>query len=337
MDNQNNSNSSTQPAPPSSIPSWTPPQPTPIQSEPASSPFSALPNTTSTWPPPITPQPTPIQPGPTPAQSEPAFPNPSWPASPSSQSSFDAWTPPVQSPPIPASAPLNPSSIPSWTPPVPQPEPTPIQLEPASSPSLSPLDNPWGAPIQPPTIDGSQNQIQSDQAPIQPSWMNTPSPAPNPMSNENTNASAPIPSESVPTDLSHLISNNIPIPAQPTPETLVAPTASNPEIPTLPTQNHKGMPYWLIGTGIGLLLLVAGASAYFILGIGQPAKTTTSLPATIATPTPTPVTQPTSQPVATGSANFGELQGSSNQTATSAADLLRQRQQTPIESGQTGN
>ncbi len=164
--------------------------------------------------------------------------------------------------------------------------------------------------------------------------MNTPA---NPVPADNTDQSMPSPTESVPTDLSHLISNTNSVPGQPAPETLIAPSVSTPEVPNLSTQNHKGMPVWLIGIGIGLLLMVAGASAYFILGIGQPTKTTTSLPATVATstssPTTAPVTQPTSQPapiqsgsVATGSANFGELQGSGSQTATSAADLLRQRQ-----------
>ncbi|MDP3948307.1 MAG: hypothetical protein Q8P87_01210 [bacterium] len=178
---------------------------------------------------------------------------------------------------------------------------------PPPEPTPSPLDNPWGSPPQAPPLDQPQPATQ-------PSWTS---------------------SEAAPTDLSHLISNNQPEQTNPTAENLVAPTAPvAPEIPNLPTEAHKSIPKWLIGLGGGLLLLVLGASAYFILGIGQPTKTT-SLPATTAPeatavklppPIATPAAQPSQQPIATGSANFGELQGNvGNQGATSAAELLRQR------------
>ena len=201
-----------------------------------------------------------------------------------------------------------------------------------SESTLSPLDNPWGSPIQPPPIN-------EPQTPTQPSWATTTVNPPQP--EEPVNPAPPAPSEAAPTDLSHLITNNNPEhpPAtQPAPETLVVPsnTGVAPEVPNIPTENHKGIPKWLIGLGIGLLILVGGASAYFILGIGQPPKTSTSLPATTAPkvsevkpppPIPTPATQATPQPSATGSANFGALQDGSAPQATSAADLLRQRQQ----------
>ena len=139
-------------------------------------------------------------------------------------------------------------------------------------------------------------------------------------------ATAPTsPPEAAPTDLSHLITNN-----NSQPETLVVPPASStPEVPTMPSENHKRVPRWLIGVGVGLLLAVVVATAYFILGIGQAPKST-SQPATtvsqnqIKPPLPIATPAPTSEQPATGSASFGELQG--GQQATSAADLLRQRQ-----------
>lgn len=244
------------------------------------------------------------------------------------------WSTPPTPPPMPEPAP-----VPAWTPPVPagtpfppmpeSPAPAPTAPESAPMPTFTPpssiptpeanapiantssLDNPWGAPTQPPPIDSSP--ATAAPFPTEPSWMNT------------------APAESAPTDLSHLIneSSNTPPPA----ETLVVPPApaANPETPGLTTETHKGIPKWLLGLGIVLLILVIGASAYFILGIGQPSKPTTSLPAVTAPkaavtqPTPPP---PTATPVATGSASFESLQGSgSAPQATSAAELLRQRNQ----------
>lgn len=218
-------------------------------------------------------------------------------------------------------------------------EPAPIQSEPAStfvpSQPTSPLDNPWGAPVQPPPLDGPAASSQSTWG--IPTVQEAPAPRPEVVPNQ-VNQQAP------PTDLSHLISPNpqqnqsIPPETQTNPETLVVPQASPmPEVSAMPTENRKGIPKWLIGVGIGLLIVVGGASAYFILGWGQPPKTTTSVPATqtpktqtVKPPPPvaTPVVQPSPTPEATGSANFGQLGGGSGtQQATSAADLLRQRQQ----------
>lgn len=283
-------------------------------------------------------------PSPTPTpQPEPPVSEPLQPAS--------SWTPPVQAPDpiqnqqatVPES-PKDPSSdfntpwtahsetvpsvlqtpTPTWIPPIPQTDAMLPQTP--QPPATSPLDNPWGAPSQPPPLNGSQT-------PTQPSWMNTPT-----MTSPDQPISATL-MESAPTDLSHLISgnNNASVESTAAPaETLVVPfaPATNPEVPNLPTETHKGIPKWVIGLGVGLLLLVLGASAYFILGIGQPAKPTTSLPATtenaeVKPPVPAvaPTSRPTTEPAASGSNNFGELEGSGTPQATSAADLLRQRQQ----------
>lgn len=250
----------------------------------------------------------------------------------------DPWTPP--SPPLPSQPPAPENPMPTWNPnPQPASAPTSEPVPTFTQNNTSPLDNPWGSPTQPPAIDSSPPQSDP-----QPTWV-PPTPAtdtstqaqalPNePLSYNQPNPS-PASSEPAPTDLSHLISNN-PLSSEPAaPETLVVPSqgANTAEVPTVPTESHKGMPKWLIGVAIGLLVLVAGASAYFILGIGQN-KQTTSVPAEVtknSVQTPPPITTPTPQPsapaTATGSASFGQLQGGGEQQATSAADLLRQRQQ----------
>lgn len=309
MDNSNNPNTPnnpTAPPPSSANPAWPPTPSTPPISDPApawpsdlspSTPAPIQPEPVSTWTPPVQPTPPVTEPQPLPSNAWPApmEPVPATPQPSINMTSPSTWVPPVQSMPQPQ----------IQTEPVPvQPEPTPTFTPPSTQPQFtSPLDNPWGAPSQPPPIDGSP------QPATQPSWNVT---------------------DSAPTDLSHLINNDNPEQpsGQPGPETLVVPPTNNtPEVPTIPTENHKGVPKWLIGLGIGLLILVLGASAYFILGIGQPSKGTTSLPATTVPQTaevkrPPQVTQPTP---ATGSANFGELQGGGTRQATRAGDLIPQR------------
>jgi len=233
--------------------------------------------------------PTSSQPAQTPTQPEPDLPLTEEPA-------------PAQSEPIPPLAgAVEPTS--TFTPPA----ANPIGDTDEPSPATSPLDKPWETtPVNP----------------AQPSWM---------MNTQTTNT--PLSStEAAPTDLSHLISDNqqesTPVP---TAENLVAPsTGVTPEVPNLPTETHTGIPKWLIGLGIGLLIIVLGASAYFILGIGQ-SKETTSLPAT-TTPQvkpPLPIATASAQPsptTTTDSAGFGQIEGNAP-SATSAADLIRQRQQ----------
>lgn len=231
-------------------------------------------------------------------------------------------TPPPTIPTPSFSQPTEPASIPpapaAATPTFPQTtaELPPIQQGTTTPPpgNLSPLDNPWGVPIQPPPIDSGGTLQAVPQT---------------------------IASESAPTDLSHLIGNSQPeenSPQQSTLETLVAPPINTvPDVPTTPQVEHKGIPKWLIGVGIGLFLLVVGASAYFILGIGQ-APDTTSIPATQAPKTtqqikpPALLPTPVSQPAATGSASFDQLQGGSaggqaTSSGSTTIDTLRQRQQ----------
>lgn len=273
--------------------------------------------------------------------------NPNWPNNP--LPSGNPVNPPIPPTPQPDNPPTFPQNPPSdWTPP-PQPSPlTPTsstdplspQQPPATpefppisntqwsstpQPATSPLDNPWNAPVQPPPINGPALGSM-------PTW--TP-PAPDVLGQAPTGAGpSPVATEPAPTDLSHLISNNTPAESASanTPETLVMPAtpSSAPDVPTIPIENHKGVPIWLIGVGMGLLVIVLGVSAYFILGFGQPGKETVSLPAqisktTVSTPPPMPAPPPPAVPAAaaTGSADFGQLEDTP--PATSAADLLRRR------------
>lgn len=254
-------------------------------------------------------------------------------------------------------SPQTPASIPGWpTNPAGQLPPSgPVELQDigeqtytdplqAGSASSSPLNNPWGTPIQSPVIDNQappinpielQNIPADTSEPSQPTWMPiTPLPETSPGLTESTPLQSATPSpaqsEPAPTDLSHLITNN----SRPDPESLIVPPTSPEVSTTLPAENHKDIPKWLIGLGVGLLFIVTGASAYFILGIGQPPKTS-SIPAeqterpTIKAPAPiaTPVaSQPSPAPAdSSNPANFGQLEGGNSPEATSAADLLRQR------------
>lgn len=139
--------------------------------------------------------------------------------------------------------------------------------------------------------------------------------------------------ENTPTDLSHLMGEPAPQteevgPNQP--ETLVVPPPS--EANQVVTGGNGGFPKWVAIVGaLVLLLLVTGASAYFILGIGKPASSSVPIeqpPLTNPPRTVVPTLQPTNQ--STPSAGFGNLEGISptpSQSGTSSAiDLLRQRQ-----------
>lgn len=309
--------------------------------------------------PPPTPNPLPSDINPTAFNNSP-FPNP-YPTS-SSNPDFLS-TPPISSPPIQPEPTIPTSPFPTpatFSPPTPTdtnsifnpPSPNPANdlnfsasaassIPPISNPS--PLDNPWNSPVQAPAIDGSTapsspptwTEIGNPTTPyIEPSIPAQSSAQPN-----------PAPNELAPTDLSHLLGNNSSENPQSSAgggsETLVMPSSNTnaaPEVPNIPLEGHKGIPKWLIGVGIGLLIVVASTSAYFILGIGQSSKNPESVPAQVSktnvkTPPPiaTPIPQPPSESTASDSANFGQLQEggatSTSQSATSAADILKQRQQ----------
>ncbi len=350
----------TQPQPTPTPPPFPNPTPNPIQpaSWPSQTQTEAQPNLTSSpWLQPQTPIPAPdpiAQANPTPSPWTPPIPTPT--PDPISltltPSPTEVNTTPIQTETtnpwgtIPT-MPLTPEPAPAF-PPIPTPQ---FQPEPESTqPATSPLDNPWSSPSQVPPLDGNSSGgiptwlPDSQTNNIQPTFQsisNMP-PTPDPIIPIQTEPASPsIQADTAPTDLSHLLGNNPPLENtfsnSTTPETLVVPPINTTaDMPTVPFQKSSGIPKWLIGVGIGLLIIVAGTSAYFILGWGQLPKTTTSLPATQTTPaqvrqTP-PVATPipeTEQPTATSSGSFGSIVGTapaSTPQATSAADILKQRQ-----------
>lgn len=331
--------------PPSAVPPTSPPEPSLPVAE--SNPFLTIPqdpapaNPSSTsmppaWTPtspPVTEVPNPLAPEPIPTFTQP--------------------TPePFMTPPIPSPTPIfgqpNQTSINNdYNPVIPNPTlttepqlpPMPTTLPPSSLPPEQPFTPPT-API--PTFEPAlSNPPMAEQATMDQHLQNSgilPAVDQEPQG-------APVNSmDQAPTDLSHLIDNSSAPNGEPPPsgytppltqpETLVIPADGSPVVPNIPTQetNHK-IPKWVIGVGVALLIAVVGASAYFILGIGQKTETT-SIPATTAPQTQTnlqpppqaqvPIPQPTTAPQ---TSTFGALEGSGTPAATSAAELIRQRQQ----------
>lgn len=203
----------------------------------------------------------------------------------------------------------------------PAPAPTPSPVAPAE-PAPAPTTPAWMAPLDP------QTSTMTVPAPAEP--------APAPVSAPSV--------DSVPTDLSQLVDQPMTMP------NMGSTPAADPNqtvpsaVPTDVTKvinegEHKSIPVWIWVVGGIVLLLVIGASAYFILGIGQSAPAeTTSIPAeqTVSqqpplTNPPAPIIQPSVAPITGTSSTFGNLQAtpsSSTATGSSAIDLLRQRQAT---------
>ncbi len=232
--------------------------------------------------------------------------------------------------------------------PTPQSTPTPDLTIPVAPPPTTPPPAPEAPALDPNQIVQPLSMtpdINNNTTPSTPPSANTY----NPMIPETE---APKTGEPAPTDLSHLIDPAMNINANSQvytpslsqqPETLVVP--GNGEVSAAPTTSTSSshIPKWVIGLGIVLFLVVAGASAYFILGLGQNVPDPASLPAQqseLQAPPQTLPSLPNSQPTTgnppadTGS--FGDLSSatpSATPAATasasprSAADLLRQNQQ----------
>ncbi|OGE15860.1 hypothetical protein A2769_01680 [Candidatus Daviesbacteria bacterium RIFCSPHIGHO2_01_FULL_37_27] len=232
-----------------------------------------------------------------------------------------------------------------------------------SDPGVMPNQNPFGGAPESATADliptptftppPSPAETGSTENPANASDFSTPTSSFNWSDNQNaagtlsndpfnfSNPSESNPAEPAPSDLSHLVNasegmnppgqDSAPTLAQP--ETLTPGAVTSNDVPNVPTEeNHKSFPKWIIGVGVGLLLAVAGASAYFILGIGKTSlqgsipAAEDNVQATIAPPIIQPTLVPTiAIPTVTPSAGVS-LPGGSGTQATSAADLLRQRQ-----------
>lgn len=203
------------------------------------------------------------------------------------------------------------------------------------TPPADPM-TPWSAPI---------TDMSSPAPEVTPPAENLAGSTSDPMANWSASAASvePIPTDSIPTDLSHLAADTSGNMSMPNPvfsnEALVIPPFSAETAPTANTTS-KGFPKWLLIIAGVILLLVIGASAYFILGVGkfgQPA--TVSVPAEqpqLATPPEQII--PTESPTvdnATPPAGFDTLNGTEATTATSETttsakplstmDLLKQR------------
>jgi len=259
-----------------------------------------------------------------------------------------AMEPPAFSP-TPAPAIPEPTSYPTFS----QTPPPPTVAQPQPTPAADTSSIFSSSPTSVPTDATSTNQLAplspaTDFNPFSsPTTSPTPQPAPEPadttqtgwsdFSAQNLYAPSSATGASIPepaaTDLSNLIDPGATT-AQPEattvqPETLITPDGSETAPNLIPETPGIKMPKWVIGLAIGILIAVVGASAYFILGIGQSPQTSTSLPATqqplqapptprVTTPTPAPAT---STPATSSGApsSFGQLQATPS--ASPAASL----------------
>lgn len=247
------------------------------------------------------------------------------------------------------------------------PPPNPLAPTISENPIDIPQSSPTGAPLSPSAnFDNFTDQTKQPTPPTLTFSTITQAnsvPPTNPLDFTSTPPQTPgIDSpEPAPTDLSQLTENTNSVSSSPAdiytpqvsaPETLVVPSTPSSTPTTVTTQHRRILPVLALVGGIIVVLIVAGASAYFILGIGRP-STTQSLPIVQQppltnpppqAPTPPALPAPTTAPPADGSSSFGELnngESGSNPDATqgptSAADLIRARSQqtSPSPSPQT--
>lgn len=356
------------PTPPTVIPTFTPPvqEPAPIppQNDLSTNPFlTTPPSQTPPSPPPAFATP----PAQAPSWPPPTFPQPAQPIQPSQPANYDPQPPSFT--PSPTSTYDNPApQTPQENPPMDfANQPAPYQPQ---NPPQSPLpDQNWAnQALNAPPTDLSNLQAQPQTPPLQDQSysMQGSQPSTNFTTSGNTQFSntTPLPQpvqtpppvempEPAPTDLSQLTTTvtdqtprtDIYNPVVSSPENLNIPTTSSPNNnPAQESKPDSKIPkIAIIIAGIVLLLLVTGASAYFILGIGQTQTTTppatqntnqpplTNPPAplpkrTVATPAPGTTTGETDN------TDFGALGGSKPQSTSSAkpqsaAEILRQQTQ----------
>lgn len=226
----------------------------------------------------------------------------------------------------------------------------PSALEPAVFPSpstgdLSPAPDQAPAAAEPvPTFTTPALPQAADLVTPLPGPMTQPDPAPawpgtpTPFSADSVPTVPPPPdNDSSPTDLSHLVDDLTPA-SVPVPEAPVV-TTSPADVNQAVTSGHGyGFPKWVLLIGLVVLLMVGGASAYFILGLGQSNQSTAPTSAPLEqqplTNSPKSMIPPQVQPTAlpSGTASFTNLSGAVTPTpvatpsGSSAIDLLKSRQ-----------
>lgn len=263
--------------------------------------------------------------------------------------SFTAPQPETAAPAIDGTAAPADNNTASWGSPTPAAGPDLTAVSPSGQSSFSPAPasdapaNPFASPTEP-TPPAAADAFAT--APT--SSMDNSGGATDPMASwsspaDSSTAPASAPNDSIPTDLSHLAapagSEGGMVPSSSLPSDSMVVPAPAPEATV--NNTSSGFPKWLLIVGGVILILVIGASAYFILGGGKFGQAATvSVPAEqppLANP-PQPII-PTEAPTGENAASqggFGSLNGTeatpssaastSSAKTPSAMDLLKQRQ-----------
>lgn len=231
--------------------------------------------------------------------------------------------------PTPPSEPVAPASM--WDPqpasPVtPPPAVDPQVPVPTFTPPILPDSSASSIPTTP-NFGTSQNPNPTPVADLSsvPSWVPV---------NENSMGNTP-PPEAMPTDLSNLMGGNpSPAQAEPAQPSVVVPPSGS-EVNQVVTSGSKGFPKIILILGAVLILIAIGASAYFILGIGNSSNLPSSVPAeeqSLVSPPKQIVPSVIPAETGTGSATLGNLSGATLSatpvpatSSGSAIELLRSR------------